>query len=73
MIDPFLVMKGMDKTSFQYPNMLISFVAPIYDLVYSRTCWLKTSAPAFFHQIEKPIYIELYATNLSTIMNSIHM
>jgi hypothetical protein len=39
------------------------FVIPIYDLVYSTTYWLETLAYAFFHQLEKPIYIELYATN----------
>lgn len=39
------------------------FVVPLYDLVYSTTYWLETLAHGFHSQLEKPLYIELYATN----------
>jgi hypothetical protein len=39
------------------------FIVPLYDLVYSTTYWLETLAYAFQHQLKKPLYIELYATN----------
>ena len=37
------------------------FSVPIYDLTYSTTYWLKTLAYDFFKQLEKPLYVELYA------------
>ena len=39
------------------------FLVPIYDLVYSTTYWLETLAIDFSKQLEKPLYIELYASN----------
>lgn len=39
------------------------FVIPIYDLCYSTTYWLETLAIDFSKQINKPLYIELYAAN----------
>ena len=39
------------------------FIIPIYDLAYSTTYWLQTLAYDFRKQLEKPLYIELYAAN----------
>ena len=39
------------------------FLVPIYDLAYSTTYWLETLALDFRKQLEKPLYIELYASN----------
>ena len=39
------------------------FLVPIYDLAYSTTYWLETLALDFSKQLEKPLYIELYASN----------
>jgi hypothetical protein len=39
------------------------FLVPMYDLEYSTTYWLETLAYAFRKQLEKPLYIELYAAN----------
>ena len=38
------------------------FLVPIYDLAYSTTYWLETLALDFSKQLEKPLYIELYAS-----------
>jgi hypothetical protein len=38
------------------------FLVPIYDLAYSTTYWLETLAFGFSKQLEKPLYIELYAS-----------
>jgi hypothetical protein len=38
------------------------FLVPIYDLAYSTTYWLETLAFDFSKQLEKPFYIELYAS-----------
>ena len=38
------------------------FNVPIYDLAYSTTYWLETLALDFSKQLEKPLYIELYAS-----------
>lgn len=38
------------------------FLVPIYDLAYSTTYWLENLAYDFSKQLEKPLYIELYAT-----------
>jgi uncharacterized lipoprotein YddW (UPF0748 family) len=39
------------------------FLVPLYDLTYSATYWLETIAYGFHKQLEKPLYIELYAAN----------
>ncbi|WGM89711.1 MAG: hypothetical protein IAX21_04910 [Candidatus Bathyarchaeota archaeon] len=39
------------------------FLVPIYDLAYSTTYWVETLALDFSKQLEKPLYIELYASN----------
>jgi hypothetical protein len=39
------------------------FLVPIYDLAYSTTYWLETLALDFSKQLEKPLYIELYASH----------
>jgi hypothetical protein len=39
------------------------FIVPMYDLVYSTTYWLETLAIDFCNQLEKPLFIELYAAN----------
>lgn len=39
------------------------FLVPLYDISYSTTYWCETLAYDFFKQLEKPLYIELYATN----------
>jgi len=39
------------------------FIIPMYDLVYSTTYWLETLAIDFCNQLEKPLFIELYAAN----------
>jgi hypothetical protein len=39
------------------------FLVPPYDLTYSTTYWLENVAYAFYKQLEKPLYIELYAAN----------
>jgi len=39
------------------------FIVPMYDLVYSTTYWLETLAIDFCNQLEKPLYVELYAAN----------
>jgi hypothetical protein len=39
------------------------FLVPIYDLAYTTTYWLETLAYDFSKQLEKPLYIELYASN----------
>jgi len=39
------------------------FLVPLYDLAYSTTYWIETLAYDFCKQLEKPLYIELYATN----------
>ena len=38
------------------------FLVPIYDTHYSTTYWLETLALDFSKQLEKPLYIELYAS-----------
>jgi hypothetical protein len=39
------------------------FLVPIYDLAYSTTYWVETLTLDFSKQLEKPLYIELYASN----------
>jgi len=39
------------------------FIVPMYDLVYSTTYWLETLAIDFCNQLEKPLFVELYAAN----------
>ncbi|MEJ2243726.1 MAG: putative glycoside hydrolase [Candidatus Bathyarchaeota archaeon] len=39
------------------------FLVPVYDLHYSTTYWLENLAFDFSKQLEKPLYIELYASN----------
>jgi len=39
------------------------FLVPIYDMAYSTTYWLETLALDFSKQLEKPLYIELYASD----------
>jgi len=39
------------------------FLVPLYDLAYSTTYWLETLVYDFYNQLEKPLYIELYAAN----------
>ena len=39
------------------------FLVPIYDIAYSTTYWLETLALDFCKQLEKPLYIELYASD----------
>ena len=39
------------------------FLVPLYDIGYSTTYWCETLAYDFFKQLEKPLYIELYAAN----------
>ncbi|MEJ2280563.1 MAG: family 10 glycosylhydrolase [Candidatus Bathyarchaeota archaeon] len=39
------------------------FIVPIYDLYYSTTYWLETLAIDFSKQLDKPLFIELYAAN----------
>ncbi len=37
------------------------FVVPLYDVGYLTTYWVETLAYDFYRQLEKPLYIELYA------------
>ena len=37
------------------------FVVPLYDVAYLTTYWVETLAYDFYRQLEKPLYIELYA------------
>jgi hypothetical protein len=39
------------------------FLVPLYDVTYSTTYWLETFSYDFFEQLEKPLYIELYAAD----------
>jgi hypothetical protein len=39
------------------------FNVPIYDTAYSTTYWLETLALDFSKQLQKPLYIELYASD----------
>jgi uncharacterized lipoprotein YddW (UPF0748 family) len=39
------------------------FIVPIYDLAYSTTYWLETLAFDFSKNLQKPFYVELYASN----------
>jgi hypothetical protein len=38
------------------------FLVPLYDLAYSTTYWLENLAYGFHKQLEKPLYVELYAS-----------
>ena len=39
------------------------FNVPIYDMAYSTTYWLETLALDFSKHLQKPLYVELYASD----------
>ena len=47
------------------------FIVPLYDLVYSTTYWLETLAYGFHHQLERPLFIELYATSHGPMLRNL--
>ena len=60
--DPCLGTERYGQDLFSLSQYVDFFVVPVYDLAYSTTYWLETLAYDFYNQLEKPLYIELYAT-----------
>jgi hypothetical protein len=47
------------------------FIVPLYDVAYSTTYWVEILAYDFYKQLEKPLYIDLYAGNPRTTMKNL--
>ena len=75
MPDPFFGKKRYGQDIGSLSKSVDFFIVPLYDLVYSTTYWLKTLAYGFNQQLEKPLFIELYAAkrgpSLSNLLSAI--
>lgn len=61
--DPYFGKERYGEDSHSLAKFVDFFLVPMYDIEYSTMYWLETLAYAFRKQLEKPLYIELYAAN----------